>query len=495
MVTSFPLGILTLFPGQSRTLDCTASGQPPPTITWTRNGLPVPSASLPSLSLADNGSLVLSEVTGTEEGNYSCVATNQRGTSTAPFLLLIEEGLITGSAQEESVSVFSGSSVCLDCGVGESAVLWMLEGKVVRESELVRVGGNGSLLISAAHSTYAGHYMCLTPGNRGWRHHSLHLHIKPKEGTTQHVCNVHNSDVGCTPEPPYFTVEPEDVHVVKKGFVLLACSADSSTGEHIHIHWQQADSNVSRTGPRHLVLQDNTLVLTNVRLQEAGQYSCVATNSYGRSISTAMVTVSSESTFTCTCSCMHVCTCVGLKVDQFVYGEEGSTLVLTCGLEAEEGAELEWLRDNHTPLASHNGEVWLRDVSPTHQGDYTCSYGGRSLNYFLIVQGMGNSMCCSGLDNLTLTAAPRITTPPSIVTASSGDTVTLPCAATGRPHPSFRWYREGVELERGDVYGVLSSGGLVVYEVEGERDAGVYLCKALNNAGQDEIRILLFTFK
>ena len=98
----------------------------------------------------------------------------------------------------------------------------------------------------------------------------------------------------CT-EPPYFTVRPEDVHVVKKGFVLLACSAVSSTGEPTHVQWTQGHVNMSRTGPRHLVLQDNSLLLSNVRVQEAGEYSCVASNSYGQSVVSATVTVSSES--------------------------------------------------------------------------------------------------------------------------------------------------------------------------------------------------------
>ena len=131
----------------------------------------------------------------------------------------------------------------------------------------------------------------------------------------------------CT-EPPYFTVRPEDVHVVKKGFVLLACSAVSSTGEPTHVQWTQAHVNMSRTGPRHLVLQDNSLLLSNVRVQEAGEYSCVASNSYGQSVVSATVTVSSESphvhvhachmsahmqSHVCTHAChmfahMHVCT-------------------------------------------------------------------------------------------------------------------------------------------------------------------------------------------
>ena len=145
-----------------------------------------------------------------------------------------------------------------------------------------------------------------------------------------------------------------------------------------------AGSNVSRTGPRHAVLQDNSLVLSNVRLQDAGEYSCVASNSYGRSLSTAMVTVSSESIHAAACM-FHVCTCAGGKVDEFVYEEEGSTVILTCGQGAGEGVG--WLKDDHTPLTTYNGEVWLHGVDHTHQGEYTCSYGKHQLNYFLYIHG------------------------------------------------------------------------------------------------------------
>ena len=73
-------------------------------------------------------------------------------------------------------------------------------------------------------------------------------------------------------------------------------------------------------------------------------------------------------------------------MDQFVFSEEGSNVVLTCPLEGPQ--ERVWLRDDHTPLTANNGKVWLHDVDHTHQGDYTCYRGKTGLNYFLIVQGI-----------------------------------------------------------------------------------------------------------
>lgn len=73
----------------------------------------------------------------------------------------------------------------------------------------------------------------------------------------------------------------------------------------------------------------------------------------------------------------------GLRVDQFVYGSEGSTVLLSCGL----GGVEKWVKDNQYPLPSYNGKVWLHNVSHTHQGDYTCSYQKQTFNYYLLVQG------------------------------------------------------------------------------------------------------------
>ena len=189
VLTSQPLGTLTLFPGQSSTLDCTASGEPPPTITWTRNGMAIPLVSLPSLSVADNGSLVLSAVTGAEEGNYSCVASNIGGVYKVHFELNIAGGSgVTGSSERTVLTESPVELVCPGGGQQHRTVMWLHAGEVVHESETVRVLGNGSLLLPTPHIQHAGHYMCLTPSTRGWTDFSLHLHVTPREGEPHGHC-------------------------------------------------------------------------------------------------------------------------------------------------------------------------------------------------------------------------------------------------------------------------------------------------------------------
>ena len=71
-------------------------------------------------------------------------------------------------------------------------------------------------------------------------------------------------------------------------------------------------------------------------------------------------------------------------MDEFIYVREGSTVELSCALSGE----VEWVKDDRFTLPSYNRKVWLFHVNHTHQGDYTCSHGKQSINYYLVVRGM-----------------------------------------------------------------------------------------------------------
>ncbi len=60
-------------------------------------------------------------------------------------------------------------------------------------------------------------------------------------------------------------------------------------------------------------------------------------------------------------------------------------MLLSCGEEEEEDAE--WIKDG-VPVPADKGRVWLHNISHTHEGEYTCSYGRKqSHNYYLIIRG------------------------------------------------------------------------------------------------------------
>ena len=115
VVVNYPLGILTMFPGQSKVLDCSVVGSPAPVTFWTKNGVLLDNTSFPeTLSIAENGSLILSAVRSMEEGNYTCTAANQEGASVMPFALEISDDIISGSSD---VAALSHSALTFQCSL------------------------------------------------------------------------------------------------------------------------------------------------------------------------------------------------------------------------------------------------------------------------------------------------------------------------------------------------------------------------------------------
>ena len=65
------------------TLSCNASGNPVPTITWTRNGLVLTSSVLRIRFGAESRELTITTVNRTDTGEYRCVANNSVGNVTS----------------------------------------------------------------------------------------------------------------------------------------------------------------------------------------------------------------------------------------------------------------------------------------------------------------------------------------------------------------------------------------------------------------------------
>lgn len=83
-----PVEPVTIVQGSLVTLTCEARGVPPPTLTWLKDGQPL---SLHRNLLLDGEEtrLQLPDVAPSDEGLYSCVASNQAGSSTKSFNLTV----------------------------------------------------------------------------------------------------------------------------------------------------------------------------------------------------------------------------------------------------------------------------------------------------------------------------------------------------------------------------------------------------------------------
>lgn len=66
------------------TLSCNATGNPQPTISWTRNGFPVNTSNNSSISFSEDKKLLtITNVNRTDSGEYRCLANNSLGNETS----------------------------------------------------------------------------------------------------------------------------------------------------------------------------------------------------------------------------------------------------------------------------------------------------------------------------------------------------------------------------------------------------------------------------
>lgn len=72
---------MTALINTSITIQCPTNGVPPPTVTWTKDGLEIPSGG--RYKVQDDGSLVISKADEKDNAQYTCTSSNVAGNSSA----------------------------------------------------------------------------------------------------------------------------------------------------------------------------------------------------------------------------------------------------------------------------------------------------------------------------------------------------------------------------------------------------------------------------
>ena len=147
--------------GQNVSLVCQATGQPTPTVTWSKLSLlhhhDTPKK---TVTIVEGGKLSLVKVTKSQRGDYLCLAKNLLNQDSALVQVTVLEALkFTLLPPRKSLALTSGD-VLLPCSAqGAREIVWQRTSQSLPTNRILY--SNGSLLLKKISPNYAGSYTCI----------------------------------------------------------------------------------------------------------------------------------------------------------------------------------------------------------------------------------------------------------------------------------------------------------------------------------------------
>ncbi|GCB73573.1 hypothetical protein scyTo_0002653 [Scyliorhinus torazame] len=503
--------------GQNIRMACTALGTPPPTVHWTLfDGTEIKPLQFVNTKLFafTNGTLYVKSLTPSDSGNYECIATSSTGSERRVVSLVVERKqeipkIVSISASNTKVNY--GDKLQLHCsatGKPKPKIIWRLPSKLVVDqwhgmASRVLVLPNGTLSIESMMGRDAGDYLCIARNAAGGDAMSLRIDVSMRPALIEHKRSTHHRYVSygadlrvdCkasgSPEPRVSWILPDGTLVGK---------ALQATG--------------GRTR-RYVVFGNGTLYYSKVGMAEEGDYTCHAQNTLGKDqmkVHVTIVTVapriegprqrslrveSGDSGGEATLVVILEVTRRPRRPvfanplnEKVITGAAAAVATLNCSADGHPPPEMLWTLPNGTRLTgalrvgryqiSNDGTFRIHSPTAQDAGKYRCA-AKNEMGYIekLIIVDIGEK--------------PTIGNRPlGLIRSMSGDTLYLPCSASGSPTPKITWTApSGKVLDRPQIntkYILFENGTLNIRET-GLQDRGNYVCKAHNVAGVASVSV------
>ncbi|XP_021092721.1 immunoglobulin superfamily DCC subclass member 4 isoform X6 [Heterocephalus glaber] len=260
--------------------ECHVEGLPAPVITWEKDKVTLPDE--PRLITLPNGVLQILDIQDSDAGSYRCVATNsarQRFSLEAPLRVAPRGSLAATRGQDvvivaapENTTVVSGQSVVMECVASADPtpiVSWVRQDGNPISTDVI-VLGRTNLLIASAQPRHSGVYVCRAnkPRTRDFATAAAELRVLAAPAIVQ---------------------APEALSRTRASTARFVCRASGEPRP--ALRWLHNGAPLRPQGRIKVQGGGGSLVITQIGLQDAGYYQCVAENSAGTACAAAALAV------------------------------------------------------------------------------------------------------------------------------------------------------------------------------------------------------------
>ncbi|XP_072562062.1 immunoglobulin superfamily DCC subclass member 3-like [Paramormyrops kingsleyae] len=341
------------------TLDCQVEGEGPITITWRRNGAPVPTGQ--RVSVLTNGTLLIrnfqkrGESSEADAGEYDCAAQNRFGMLVSRKARVQIASLPKFHTHPESMSVEMGGVARFQCqvnGVPEATITWERNRTALSTQDTrYTLLPAGILQITGVRQGDAGLYRCVASNIANTRYsHEAQLNV------TTTASRIYKE--------PVILSGPQNLTLTVHQTAILECIATGNPRP--IVSWSRLDGrSIGVEGIQ--VLGTGNLMISDVSLQHSGVYVCAANRPGTRMRRTALgrLVVQAPPEF--------------LQWPQSVSKPAGGSAVFTCVAQGVPDPHLIWLKNgkiltpgDNVKITNNNSTLAVTRITSEDEAIYQC---------------------------------------------------------------------------------------------------------------------------
>ncbi|XP_049882057.1 neuroglian-like isoform X1 [Pectinophora gossypiella] len=259
--------------GETAVIKCKAGGTPVPQVSWVHNGKPIEQAEPNPRRQVTADSIIITDLTKKDTGNYGCNATNSVGYVYKDVYINVQSIPPEIKEGPEDLVKVDGSVAVLKCrvfGAPKPQVKWMRDEVDVTGGKY-NITSEGDLVIRDVSFTDVGKYQCYAKNKFGEKSAFGSLTVKKRTVITD---------------------KPEDYEVAAGSSATFRCNANADESLKLEIIWLNDGQPIDlENQPRFRMTNDYSLLISDTTELDSGEYTCIARTQYDEARAQATLTV------------------------------------------------------------------------------------------------------------------------------------------------------------------------------------------------------------